>query len=309
MKSKTSVKNTEISSTAVYEGTGPSKEQADVDQSLIIAKQESSIKTPSVNISSRDNRGLRTGITYVYNSDGGVNWRAMLKPEHLCFNSQKADKIAKKLSIAEKDVKFAKVADYDASLYEDNDLLILLSGIKYLAWLRGYKSVKSKLVQAAYNIASVKCSIEWIGNYESDYISQSYSDGASATLDNTAGFGTAYLTETAFNRAFSRVVRNYLNINIVAKEEIGPDSLVNAQKVVVKAPTMDAITKPRSLLSEKLSKLGMPFDNFRELFIKKYVNNSDKALNVTLETDPTKWTNVNDFSENDVLTVLSILNK
>jgi hypothetical protein len=296
MKTKSSTQNPETKNTDLVISNSPPLEAA-------------CEKTPSLK-PSRDNRGLRIGIEYTFNDDGTINWRKMLKPEHLCFNSQKADSIAKKLSIDSKLIKFAKVGDYNASLYEDSDLLILLSGIKYLAWLRGYSTVDAKLIQAAYNIASVNTHITWIPNFETGFASETYSDAATATLDNTMSFGNAYLTEMAINRAFSRVVRNYLNINIVAKEEIGPDTIVNNQKSYAnQTASVDKITKPRALLSEKLTKLGMTFDNFRDLFIKKYVNNSDKSLNVILETDPLKWTNANDFSENDVLTILSIVSK
>jgi hypothetical protein len=258
----------------------------------------------------RDENGLRIGIPHVFSADGlSVNWRAMLKPEHLCFNAQKAEVISQKLGIDVGAVKNAKVSDFPTDKIDDSDLLILLSGIKYLAWLRGYISVSNKIIKAEYNIATVETTIIWNLNFESDGEYISYSDSSSATLDNTSGFGSQYLTEVAVNRAFSRAVRNYLNINIVASEEIGTDKAFSKVRnpVAATAEPTATITKPKQLLEENIKKLGLTFDKFKSTFIKKYHKNPDADKNVKLDSDPETWKSIDDILDNDIYTLLSIL--
>ncbi len=177
-----------------------------------------------------------------------------------------------------------------------------------MLWLRGYRSVKPKLVSAAYNQASVQTTIKWIGIAETGFSEEVFGDGATATLDNTLGFGVLYLTETAMNRSLSRAVRNYLGINVVAKEEIGPDSpKPTPSRASGSTESSSSAAKPKQLLEENIKKMSLSFDKFKEIFIAKYVKNKDASKNVVLESDPTAWTKVDDISDNDVYTLLNII--
>ena len=141
-------------------------------------------------------------INYVFDVDGSVNWRKMIKPEFLVANRDRTD-------------------ETDISKLEDHELIILLGGLKDLANIRGYHSVTYTVTQASPEYVCTTCSIVWMGNYETEkgesVLFQSIAD---AGLNNTEGFGQMYLAAIAENRAFCRAVRNFLRINIVAKEEI-----------------------------------------------------------------------------------------
>ena len=141
-------------------------------------------------------------INYVFDDDGSVNWRKMIKPEFLVANRDRTD-------------------ETDISKLEDHELIILLGGLKDLANIRGYHSVTYTVTQASPEYVCTTCSIVWMGNYETEkgesVLFQSIAD---AGLNNTEGFGQMYLAAIAENRAFCRAVRNFLRINIVAKEEI-----------------------------------------------------------------------------------------
>jgi len=65
--------------------------------------------------------------------------------------------------------------------------LIKLAGIKELAKLRGYTSVKYDVIKCEASYVAVKCGITWIPNYESEYESY-YEDVANATVNNTSDF-------------------------------------------------------------------------------------------------------------------------
>ena len=140
-------------------------------------------------------------INYVFNDDGSVNWRKMIKPEFLVANRDRTD-------------------ETDISKLEDQDLIILLGGLKDLANIRGFNSVTYSITQASPEYVCASCSIVWKANYETEGESVLFQGMADAGLNNTEGFGQMYLAAIAENRAFCRAVRNFLRVNIVAKEEI-----------------------------------------------------------------------------------------
>ena len=80
-------------------------------------------KTIKVKELKRDDNGLLDGVNYVFNEEGLVDWRKMVKQEYLVANRQRAKSL-------------------DVSELEDKDLLILLVGIKELAQIIGYKSLE-----------------------------------------------------------------------------------------------------------------------------------------------------------------------
>jgi hypothetical protein len=95
----------------------------------------------------RDANGLLTTVQYVYNPDGTINWRKMVKPEYLVANDR---------TTTEKDV----------TKLPDNQLLILLGGLKELAQVRGYQSVEYRPVAAKLDYFATVCRIVWIPNFE-----------------------------------------------------------------------------------------------------------------------------------------------
>ena len=155
----------------------------------------------------RNDHGLLENVDYKFNEDGSVNWRAMIKPEFLYPNKGWFE---------------ARNKPVPSSIegLEDNQLLIMLGGIKELAKMRGYINVDPKVTNVSEGYVTATCTIEWIGNYESTGNYITYSDVANATLDNTDAFCAKFLETIAFNRAFVRCVRNYLNIHIVGADEI-----------------------------------------------------------------------------------------
>ena len=163
---------------------------------------------------SRGKDGLLKSVKYEYNEDGSVNWRAMVDPKHLFPNKSWFEARNKSLPKSIEGL-------------QDNQLLIKLAGIKELAKLRGYNSVRYNVIKCEKDHVSIKCEISWIPNFEnpiseSDFIPASthFEDVANATTDNTSSFATKFLETIAANRAFVRCVRNFLNVHIVGDDEI-----------------------------------------------------------------------------------------
>ena len=97
--------------------------------------------------------GLIENKEYKFTPDGFVDWRAMIDPQFLYPNKDFFE--IRKLSIP------ASIEGLD-----DKQLLIMLGGIKELARLRGFKSVRYNIKHEAPNYVTAMCCIEWIGNFE-----------------------------------------------------------------------------------------------------------------------------------------------
>ena len=77
----------------------------------------------------RDENGLLKNVQYVFNDDGSVNWRAMIKSDHLFPNRGWFESRGKDMPSS-------------AEGLDDHQLLIKLGGIKELAKLRGFSDVR-----------------------------------------------------------------------------------------------------------------------------------------------------------------------
>lgn len=155
----------------------------------------------------RNPDGLIENKEYKFTPDGFVDWRAMIDPQFLYPN---------------KDFFEIRKMQIPTSIegLEDKQLLIMLGGIKELARLRGFKSVRYSINHISTNYVVATCTIEWIGNFETSGESVIFEDVANATEANADNFCLKFLETIACNRAFVRCVRNFLNIHIVGADEI-----------------------------------------------------------------------------------------
>tara|TARA_R100000008_G_scaffold67884_1_gene44995 strand:+ start:15579 stop:16295 length:717 start_codon:yes stop_codon:yes gene_type:complete len=190
-------------------------------------------------------------VQYQFNTDGTVNWRKMIKPEFLVANRDRTD-------------------ETDISKLDDSELIILLGGLKDLANIRGYHSVNYTVTHASPEYVCVSCSIVWIGNYETENgESVLFQSVADAGLNNTEGFGQMYLAAIAENRAFCRAVRNFLRINIVAKEEI--------KNVKISKPSSSVNSaSPDIFLSNLMKEKKIDFINIKNKMVKEAVAGAEK---------------------------------
>jgi len=171
-----------------------------------MSTQETQTKSP-FELYKRNEHGLIEGTEYVFNEDGSVNWRAMIKPEFLYPNRDWFE------------LRKQPVPTSIEGL-DDKQLLIMLGGIKELAKLRGFCYVGYQVENRQEDYVFAKCKIQWIPNYETDKNIVAFEDVANATPKNTDDFCLKFLETIACNRAFVRAVRNFLNIHIVGADEI-----------------------------------------------------------------------------------------
>lgn len=227
---------------------------------------EHKMETPQVvppNLITRNQYGLieDRGLNYVFNDDGTINWRKMVKTEHLVPNRQKTQ-------------------ETDVSKLQDKDLLILLGGIKELAQIRGYTSVEYKVVAASESYFATSCKISWLPNYETGGKEIIFESLADATVNNTKSFARFFLAAIAENRAFVRCVRNFLKINIVSQEELGDAKLLDDASNNVENPT-----SPHAVLDKVMKDKNISFDQLKKKLIKEKFENAE---NISIIQDISK---------------------
>ena len=194
-------------------------------------------------------------VNYIFNDDGLINWRAMVKTQYLVANRQRTQ-------------------ENDVSKLEDKDLLILLGGIKELAQIRGYTDVTYKVVAASENYFATSCKITWIPNYETQNKTVTFEALADASTHNTKSFARFFLAAIAENRAFVRCVRNFLKINIVSQEELGDAKLLEEVSV------NENPTSPHSLLEKVMKDKSVTLESLKSKLIKEKFDNAENISSI-----------------------------
>ena len=213
----------------------------------------SSTEDKSFTLLKRDEYGLLPGVKYEFNPNGMINWRAMIGREYLVVNRDSVKNQNK---------------DLDISSLPDNQLLILLAGIKDLAQTRGFRSVSYDVIEASSNYVAVKCTIEWIPNFETEMEPVSFSSLADAHIENTKSFAKDFLMAIAENRAFVRAVRNFLRINIVGSDEVGDTNKGQPPQDSTDYSPVSS-TRPVNVLVDLMKKTNIPFDKIKETLKKE----------------------------------------
>jgi hypothetical protein len=240
----------------------------------------------------RNEHGLLENVDYIFNQDGSVDWRAMIRPEFLYPNKDWFSARGKELPSSPEGL-------------DDKQLLIMLGGIKELARLRGFRSVSFETKNEDNGYVTAKCKIEWIENYETGGIGVLYEDVANATLANTDSFCAKFLETIACNRAFVRCVRNYLNVHIVGADEIDKSKGANNSSSVEydSAESSNINLTPSAMLEKAVKeKTGSDsFDQFKNVLREfwkqeKYRNEAAK-----------EWTSFNDIPAKESRKLLSLI--
>ena len=194
-------------------------------------------KTPKLKVIKRDDNGLLSDVNYVFNDEGLIDWRKMIKPEYLVINKDSAK------------------GETDINKLKDWQLIILLGGIKELAQIRGYTNVTYDVVSPNSDYVVATCNITWRPNYETEGQEVVFSAIGDASPNNTTGFGRAFLAACAENRAFVRCVHNFLRINIVGKEELSGNNISYDQ-----SNQQQNSSDPKALLKDLMDSKNVDFN-------------------------------------------------
>ena len=234
---------------------------------------------------SRDENGLLKNVQYVFDEGGSINWRAMVKEEHLFPNKAHFERFNKPLPKSIEGLK-------------DHQLLIKLSGIKELARLRGFDSVHYEMVKCEQNHVAVKCGISFISNYETGE-RVLYEDMANATTNNCSSFAVKFLETIACNRAFVRAVRNFLNVHIVGLDEMDTSDPSTTQQSS-QSSTSFSIQSTLEKNSKEYAKCSN-FECFKGYLLE--LKNSNAYLNSEAES----WESYSDIPSKEARILLKLL--
>jgi hypothetical protein len=203
----------------------------------------------------RDKNGLIPDASYAFNEEGLIDWRKMVKPEHLVPNRQKTQ-------------------GTDVSTLDDKDLIILLGGIKELAQIRGYTDVTYVVTSPSPEYVVATCAITWIPNYETENREVTFSAIGDASPNNTQSFAKFFLGPIAENRSFVRCVRNFLKINIVGQEELGSAKLLDE-------PSSANPTDPKFLLESVMKEKGVSWEMIKNKLIKEEYKKAESMNSIS----------------------------
>jgi hypothetical protein len=234
---------------------------------------------------SRDeSTGLVKGVQYAYCEDTGlINWRKMVDKEFLVANAARLPD-----GVNPKDVNIDNL--------NDNELLILLGGIKNLAQLRGYTSVKYIVHSVSQSYAAITCGIEWLPNFETGMEPVYFEATADAHFDNTKSFARDFLLATAENRAFTRAVRNFLRINIVGSDEMGDNKGEKASSFPEESKPVSSLD-PANVLANLMEKSGITLESIKKkLFEEGLVGAVD-------------WSSISDIPKDQIFKLIERIKK
>mgnify|MGYP003132364506 FL=1 len=241
----------------------------------------------------RDVHGLLENVDYKFNNDGSVDWRAMINPKYLYANKDWFEYRKMDVPTTTEGLK-------------DNQLLVMLGGIKELAKLRGYTCVNFDVTNVTEEYVVAKCTINWCNNYECvSEFSTMYSDTANATLDNTDSFCAKFLETIACNRAFVRCVRNYLGIHIVGADEIDKsEGKAPIQKKSGQASQIFAITPTGTLQKTLAEVLNITdFSDFKDHLRTLWKNETYKNKDIK------DWNDFSDIPAKECRILIALIRK
>ncbi len=242
----------------------------------------------------RDDRGLVKGLDYKFKPDGKVDYRALLRPEHLAVNDRSDKRKEALLAKYGKPAKELKVSDVS-----DDDLLILLNGIRYIAGIRGYTAAIPDLKVSGPEYASVRTLITWLPNYETSMNAVTTGDCGNAHVGNVSAFVTPYLETIATNRAFVRTVRAFLEIPILGADEIKSGS--DAQTDSAPAPVQGNPFDPHVVLERIAGEAKPKKLTFASIKKGALEHRSD------MTSDPEKWEKWTDIPPTDCTALIGFI--
>lgn len=232
------------------------------------------------------------------NEDGSVNWRAIIKPEHLYVKTESREAVAKLLDKPVAEVR--NLGPEDIAKLPDQHLVIKKAGILALAKARGYTAVNARVAHAQRDYVVSEATIDWEGGVRTAAVGDAH-------VGNCSELGALYLGPMSFNRAFALCVRNHLGIDIVSSDELGGKG-VEPESV---AQSTGQVT-PENELAKAASDAGFSFDQVRNAAQTRWNEDtqslaSDANFRRRIENDPAPWKTWTEVPKRDCLTLIGLI--
>lgn len=243
---------------------------------------------------------------YPRKPDGSINWRALVQPAHVYVKKGDEHKVATALGVTPQDIKDGK---YDTTRVEDKYLVIRKAGLIELARIRGYYAAVPEVKYASRDYVVVQTHIEWKPFDDQDAVTTG--GVGEASPDNTSSFMRVYLAAAAENRAFSRAVRQFLNIDIVSNDELGGNGV---EPEVDSGPSVASSLSPQGVLQKTVEESKSSFDKMKTAAVAKFKHDTerlakDPLYKAAFKSDPVVWTKYEDVSALDCMTLIELINR
>lgn len=241
---------------------------------------------------------------YPRKPDGSINWRALVQPQHVYVKKGDEAKVATALGVTPQDIKEGK---YDTTRVDDKHLVIRKAGLIELARIRGYHTAAPEVKYASRDYVVIQTHIHWKEFEDQDEV---VTGGVGeASPDNTSSFMRLYLAAAAENRAFSRAVRQFLNIDIVSADELGGNGV---EPEVDSAPSVASSLTPQGVLQKTVEEAKSSFDKIKTASVAKFKHDTeqlakDPLYKAAFKADPSVWTKYEDISALDCLTLIELI--
>jgi hypothetical protein len=241
--------------------------------------------------------------------DGSVNWRALVRPEHLYVKREFEPKVAEMLGKKSTDI--ANLLPEDIAKVPDRYLVIRKAGILELARLRGYSSAVPDVKHAARDYVVVQTLVSWLP-FEGQPVKTNGGVGE-AHHENTSRLGAFYLAAMAENRAFARAVRQFLEIDIVSSDELGAGIEPEQNPSAVQTATSNINDMlPTGALAKAAHEGGFSFEQIKKAALSRWQEDSinvakDANFKRRIENDPTAWQDFKDIPARDCMSLITLI--
>ncbi len=207
-------------------------------------------------------------IEYKFKENGRVDWAAMIPKEFFVPNKEKFPE-------------GTDLASLEVEKLRDDQLLLLLAGVRYIGLIRGIKSIKKVFSASNQQFSSCVCTVEFIPNFETNGQVFTYDGEGDAHFENTSSFAQRFLTTISGNRAEARAIKLGLDISFLTQEEMGPTKKEIEQQ---KAKSAGA-HNPINTLQKVIKQANFSFGSVKKAFVKNgYI--TDEFNDVTYTTFP-----------------------
>lgn len=203
----------------------------------------------------RDEFGLLPNVNYIFKEDepNKIDWFKMIPKKYLVANKDKCPEGT--------DFSTLNVEELD-----DSQLLILLAGMRWLSSIRGYTSIRQKIVTANEQYVAAECEIVLIPNFETNMKEIVFVGEGEAHLNNTKSFARNFLVPIACNRAFVRAWRNALEIPVLGADELGDSKTGVPEESATSATSR---ISPIDVLRATMRKTNISFEKIKSTYIKE----------------------------------------
>lgn len=257
--------------------------------------------------------------------DGKVDWRAvaMQQPAHFYVKDEHKGTVANLLQKPAAEIR--NLGPEDLAKVPDKYLVMRKAGSLRLADLRGFVSEVPDVQFALRDYVIVRSLIQWTPFEGMPLTSGGVGE---ACPENCTELGAAYLAATAENRAFSRNVRDYLQIDIVSHDELGdgvepeinPSAIATAPGTPAASSTPAPSAGPKDLtpqgtLQRTAEEAHFSFEDVKAAAQSRWDEDStalaaNPAFRRRIENDPSSWTDFrgdNGVPPRDCLTLTDLI--